>query len=196
MKVVLSSQMKFFKETQSASAEEGKNMSESLLTSSKSTAELINTTKELSIAQKAARKESSAFGKLLQGLAINLSYYWSQLGTIFNGIGTIVERVILRIENGIDRLIKNNIKKINTLIFLINFLNKNTGIEPIKFFTQDGLDKNIAKRKKNNSNQDIETISLSDIPNTDDKFIWSFKGGFWADELGDYAVALQDRCVK
>ncbi len=43
---------------------------------------------------------------------------------------------------------------------------------------------------------ELETKPLGDIPNIDDKFIWDFRGGFWADELGDYAVALQNRCVK
>lgn len=43
-------------------------------------------------------------------------------------------------------------------------------------------------------NVDILDLSLSSIANVKDKFIWDFQGGFWADELGDYAVALENRC--
>jgi tetratricopeptide (TPR) repeat protein len=42
----------------------------------------------------------------------------------------------------------------------------------------------------------ITTQELGDIANVSDKFIWDFRGGFWADELGDYAVALRNRCKK
>lgn len=59
------------------------------------------------------------------------------------------------------------------------------------------------KRRKNlQANQsvkfsdDIKTVDLDSIPNTEAKYIWDFQGGFWADELGDYAVALEQRCKK
>jgi hypothetical protein len=39
-------------------------------------------------------------------------------------------------------------------------------------------------------------IDLNNIPHSIDQSIWDFRGGFWADELGDYAVALEDRCEK
>lgn len=56
--------------------------------------------------------------------------------------------------------------------------------------------KNISKNNKATFEDDYAEKSLSDIPNVEDKFIWDFRGGFWADELGDYAVALKNRCVK
>lgn len=52
--------------------------------------------------------------------------------------------------------------------------------------------------KENNSDKfkdEFESISLNQISNVDDKFIWDFRGGFWADELGDYAVALRNKCI-
>ena len=56
--------------------------------------------------------------------------------------------------------------------------------------------KNIKKSNDDQFSDDFAEKSLDDIPNVDDKFIWDFRGGFWADELGDYAVALKNRCSK
>lgn len=55
---------------------------------------------------------------------------------------------------------------------------------------------NIAKNNSVKFKDEIEIKDLDKIQNIDEKFIWDFKGGFWADELGDYAVALQNRCGK
>lgn len=54
----------------------------------------------------------------------------------------------------------------------------------------------LSKGKGTDLKDEIFEKSLSQISNVDEKFIWSFEGGFWADELGDYAVALENRCGK
>ncbi|MBD64157.1 MAG: hypothetical protein CME62_03060 [Halobacteriovoraceae bacterium] len=56
--------------------------------------------------------------------------------------------------------------------------------------------KNLVSSQNENEKQSFEELDFSKIKNTDDKYIWSFLGGFWADELGDYAVAIKNRCVK
>lgn len=69
-------------------------------------------------------------------------------------------------------------------------------------FVKLNLMVSLKKRKKIAENDEskfkdvIETVDLDEIQNTEDKYIWNFIGGFWADELGDYAVALKNRCVK
>lgn len=59
----------------------------------------------------------------------------------------------------------------------------------------------LKKRKKIAMNEsskledgEIQEIDFDEIKDTDDKYIWNFLGGFWADELGDYAVALKNKC--
>jgi hypothetical protein len=52
----------------------------------------------------------------------------------------------------------------------------------------------IAKGNTGEFKEEIYEQSLARISNVDEKFIWDFQGGFWADELGDYAVALRNRC--
>lgn len=58
----------------------------------------------------------------------------------------------------------------------------------------------LKKRKNINSktkeDESFEDLDLEEISNTEDKYIWNFLGGFWADEIGDYAVALKNRCEK
>ena len=56
--------------------------------------------------------------------------------------------------------------------------------------------KEIAKGVEDKTAEEFLEQSLSNISDIDEKFIWDFRGGFWADELGDYAVALQNRCKK
>ena len=56
--------------------------------------------------------------------------------------------------------------------------------------------KEIAKGIEDKMDEEFLEQSLSNISDIDEKFIWDFRGGFWADELGDYAVALQNRCKK
>ncbi|MAX66965.1 MAG: hypothetical protein CME66_08515 [Halobacteriovoraceae bacterium] len=56
--------------------------------------------------------------------------------------------------------------------------------------------KKISKENSDKFSDEYAEVSLNDIENVDDKFIWDFRGGFWADELGDYAVALKNRCNK
>jgi hypothetical protein len=56
--------------------------------------------------------------------------------------------------------------------------------------------KKLAKGDETEFNDEFLEKSLSKITDIDEKFIWDFQGGFWADELGDYAVALQNRCKK
>lgn len=54
--------------------------------------------------------------------------------------------------------------------------------------------KKLAKGESTKFNDEFLEQSLANISDIDEKFIWDFRGGFWADELGDYAVALQNRC--
>lgn len=54
--------------------------------------------------------------------------------------------------------------------------------------------KKLAKGEDTQFDDEFLEKSLSNISDIDEKFIWDFRGGFWADELGDYAVALQNRC--
>ncbi|MBT7609384.1 MAG: hypothetical protein HN576_06495 [Bacteriovoracaceae bacterium] len=56
--------------------------------------------------------------------------------------------------------------------------------------------KNIIKKSQTTFKDDFVDLDLSQIDNLDEKFIWEFKGGFWADELGDYAVALRSQCSE
>lgn len=50
------------------------------------------------------------------------------------------------------------------------------------------------KENSDKFEDDFFEQSLSNIADIEEKFIWDFRGGFWADELGDYAVALKNRC--
>ncbi len=54
--------------------------------------------------------------------------------------------------------------------------------------------KKIMKENSDKFEDDFFEQSLSNIADIEEKFIWDFRGGFWADELGDYAVALKNRC--
>lgn len=54
--------------------------------------------------------------------------------------------------------------------------------------------KRIIKKSVAKFKDEFEDLDLSKIDNISQKFIWEFKGGFWADELGDYAVALRSQC--
>lgn len=54
--------------------------------------------------------------------------------------------------------------------------------------------KKLAKGEGTEYDDEFIEKSLGNISDIDEKFIWDFRGGFWADEMGDYAVALQDRC--
>lgn len=53
---------------------------------------------------------------------------------------------------------------------------------------------NLAQGKDIKFKDEYLEQALGNISDIDDKFIWDFRGGFWADELGDYAVALKNRC--
>ena len=52
----------------------------------------------------------------------------------------------------------------------------------------------IVKSKKVKFIDDFSDLDLDNIEAAKNKFIWEFKGGFWADELGDYAVAVESNC--
>jgi hypothetical protein len=58
------------------------------------------------------------------------------------------------------------------------------------------LNKRKQLRKKGTVKFDnkIVSVPLEKIISDKEKFIWNFQGGFWADELGDYAVAIKDKC--
>jgi len=67
-------------------------------------------------------------------------------------------------------------------------------------FVKLNLMVSLKKRKKIANNDDskfkdnIKTLDFDEIKDTEDKYIWNFLGGFWADELGDYAVAIKNKC--
>jgi hypothetical protein len=56
--------------------------------------------------------------------------------------------------------------------------------------------RNIVKKSQAKFKDDFADLDLSKVDNLDEKFIWEFKGGFWADELGDHAVALRSQCSE
>ncbi len=56
--------------------------------------------------------------------------------------------------------------------------------------------KQIKTKNSDKFNDEFSEKSLAHIPNIQEKFIWNFEGGFWADELGDYAIALENQCQQ
>jgi hypothetical protein len=54
--------------------------------------------------------------------------------------------------------------------------------------------RNIVNKSQAKFKDEFSGLDLSKIDKLEEKFIWEFKGGFWADELGDYAVALRSQC--
>jgi hypothetical protein len=77
---------------------------------------------------------------------------------------------------------------------------KNEILNVKKYFTKLRLTLGVKKRKyfiksnKTKFEDKFDELSLSKIEGTKNKFIWEFKGGFWADELGDYAIAIENKC--
>ena len=151
----LSSQTKFYTETQSASAEANKSASEALKTTSAATSELINTTKEYSQAQEGARRESSTFGKLLQGIFVSLSFRWMQFTALFNGFDGILQRIGINFQIWTATIAKDLRWLINAAITATNFINRNTGIEPIELISVEGQDEKINALK-------LELLALKD----------------------------------
>ena len=146
----LSSQTKFYAETQSASAEANKSASEALKTTSAATAELINTTREYSQAQEGARKESSAFGKLLQGIFMRITFRWMQFTALFNGFDGAIQRIGLNFDIMVAGFLKNSTKLrplLNGIITAINFMNRDSGIEPIELIKVEDLNADINAAK-------------------------------------------------
>ena len=139
----LASQTKFYAETQSASAEANKSASEALKTTSAATSELINTTREYSEAQKSARKESSIFGKLLQGIFVRISFRWMQFTALFNIFDGILTRIGIQFQIFAATIAKDLRFIINLAIRAINLINRDTGIEPIELISAEGQDAKI-----------------------------------------------------
>lgn len=54
--------------------------------------------------------------------------------------------------------------------------------------------KKIAQNESTKFTDSLREIDFDEIKDTEDKYIWNFLGGFWADELGDYAVAIKSQC--
>lgn len=71
-----------------------------------------------------------------------------------------------------------------------------------RHFVRLRLKLGVKKRKilvdsnKTEFNDKFSDLNIGSIQGADDKFLWEFKGGFWADELGDYAVAVKSACKK
>ncbi len=83
----------------------------------------------------------------------------------------------------------------------MDYYNQIEGIN--KAFVKLKLLSNLNNRKeiynKDHEEEDVDSFlntGLNKIDSGDRKFIWTFIGGFWADELGDYAVATKSRCKK
>ena len=157
----LTSQTQFYAETQSAASEEGKNMSESLLTSSKSTAELINTTREFSEAQEQARKKSTVFGKILQGAFININFVWKLFSTAFNSFDGIIERISIRFQMFTIDAVKDLRILLNLYIRATNLLNRGTGIEPIELITKEGQNQKLEELQERLKDLKVEREKLA-----------------------------------
>ncbi len=157
----LNSQTQFYAETQSASAESTKNMSESLLTSSKATAELLNTTREFSIAQEESRKKSTVFGKVLQGAFVNINFVWKLFTTAFNGFDGILERIGIRFQMFAVDAVKDLRFLLNLYIRATNLMNKGTGIEPIELISAEGQDAKIAELQNRLEELTVERTKLA-----------------------------------
>lgn len=62
------------------------------------------------------------------------------------------------------------------------------------------LNINLKKRQLVRAKNELEfdktmlAKSISSIKNSKEKYIWEFKGGYWVDEMGDYAVAVENKC--
>ena len=157
----MTSQTQFYAETQSAASEEGKNMSESLLTSSKSTAELINTTREFSEAQEQARKKSTVFGKILQGAFININFVWKLFSTAFNSFDGIIERISIRFQMFTIDAVKDLRILLNLYIRATNLLNRGTGIEPIELITKEGQNQKLEELQERLKDLKVEREKLA-----------------------------------
>ena len=183
----LSSQTKFYTETQSASAEANKSASEALKTTSAATSELINTTKEYSQAQEGARRESSIFGKLLQGIFVSLSFRWMQFTALFNGWDGILQSIGINFQIWTKTIAKDLRFLINLAIKATNFINRNTGIEPIELISVEGQDEKINALK-------LELLALEDARaklNTKDTLSIFGKQAGTSAELQSFQTVLQ-----
>jgi hypothetical protein len=157
----LNSQTQFYAETQSASAEATKNMSESLLTSSKATAELLNTTREFSVAQEESRKKSTVFGKVLQGAFVNINFVWKLFTTAFNGFDGILERIGIRFQMFAIDAVKDLRFLLNLYIRATNLMNRGTGIEPIELISAEGQEAKLEALKNRLKEMTVERTKLA-----------------------------------
>ena len=136
-------------------------MSESLLTSSKATAELLNTTREFTIAQEESRKKSTVFGKVLQGAFVNINFVWKLFTTAFNGFDGILERIGIRFQMFAVDAVKDLRFLLNLYIRATNLMNKGTGIEPIELISAEGQDAKIAELQNRLEKLTVERTKLA-----------------------------------
>jgi len=144
----LNAQMKFVAENTNESALAGKSAAEALIVSGNATQELVKRTKEQVDATKEARKETSAFGKLVQGVFSILGFQVTKFMLMFNGLDGIFTRIGIRFSIFAAQFRKDFSLLINLVITGINALNKNSGIPPIELIDKGEQEERIQKLKK------------------------------------------------
>ena len=143
----LNAQMKFVAENTNESALAGKSAAEALVISGNATQELVKRTKEQVEATKESRKETSAFGKLVQGVFSILGFQVKRFMLIFNGLDGIFKRIGINFSSFAAQFIKDFSFVINLAIRGINLLNRNSGIPPIELVDKGEQEKRIQNLK-------------------------------------------------
>ena len=128
----LNAQMKFVAENTSEAALANKSAAEALVVSGNATQELVKRTKEQVDATKESRKETNAFGKLVQGVFSILGFQVKRFMLVFNGLDGIFKRIGIRFSIFAANFMKDFSFVINLAIRGINLLNRNSGIPPIE----------------------------------------------------------------
>jgi len=144
----LNAQMKFVAENTNEAALAGKSAAEALVVSGNATQELVKRTKEQVDATKESRKETSAFGKLVQGVFSILGFQVKRFMLIFNGLDGIFKRIGINFSIFAAQFIKDFSFVINLAIRGINLLNRNSGIPPIELIDKGEQEERIQKLKK------------------------------------------------
>lgn len=125
-----------------------------------------------------------------------------------------------RIRDEVKMISKSNVKSFEPLVkilkgfetiiyddfelflkeIVIDYHDQIVGINPafIKLNLMLGQEKRIQILSKDQTpkKQTEREKALIEITDGTRDFVFEFKGGFWADELGDYAIALDSNCVR
>jgi hypothetical protein len=150
----LNAQMKFVAENTNESALAGKSAAEALIVSGNATQELVKRTKEQVEATKESRKETGAFGKLVQGVFSILGFQVTKFMLMFNGLDGIFTRIGIRFSIFAANFMKDFSFVINLAIRGINLLNKNSGIPPIELIDKGEQEERIQKLVKELDNME------------------------------------------